>query len=267
MADIWSTVATLDPAVQERLAGVLETRAADPKQQRIRRAFLATIAFPEGARVLEVGCGTGQLTRTLAMWPNVDTVVGVDPALSLLQRARELSADLDNISFREADGRSLPLDDESFDVVAFDSTLCHVPGPEAALSEAYRVLRPHGLLAIIDGDYVTTTVALSDHDPLQTCVGILMSNVVNDRFIVRRLPLLVRNAGFEVLGAESHGLVESDDRGYMMTVIDRGSDMLHATGVIGEALAAAMKAEALRRVETGGFFGHVAYGSLVARKL
>jgi hypothetical protein len=59
MPDVWSMVDELDPAMRERLAEVLETRAAGPQQQAMRRSFLAEIAFPPRAHVLEVGCGTG----------------------------------------------------------------------------------------------------------------------------------------------------------------------------------------------------------------
>jgi hypothetical protein len=50
MTDVWATVAELDRATRERLADVFETRRADPRQQAMRRAFLADADFPEGAR-------------------------------------------------------------------------------------------------------------------------------------------------------------------------------------------------------------------------
>jgi SAM-dependent methyltransferase len=265
MADVWAAFSELDAATQERLAEVLETRGADPQQQAMRRAFLAEIAFPAQARVLEVGCGTGVLTRALARWPDVAEVVGIDPAPSLLARARELAADLPNLTFRQGDGRSLPLEDETFDVVVFDSTLSHVPDPGRALAEASRVLRPKGWLAVFDGDYATTTVALGDHDPLQACVAVMMTNSVHDRFLVQRLPALVRTGGLELAGFRSHGFVDTEG-GYMLTVVDRGADMLAAAGQLGADTAAALKAEARRRVAAGTFFGHIAYVSLTARK-
>jgi hypothetical protein len=46
MPDVWATVARLDSTVQERLADVLETRGADPRQQDMRRRFLATSRCP-----------------------------------------------------------------------------------------------------------------------------------------------------------------------------------------------------------------------------
>jgi ubiquinone/menaquinone biosynthesis C-methylase UbiE len=266
MLDVWASVGELEATLQERLAGVLETRGADPQQQAMRRAFLGGIEFPARARVLEVGCGTGVLTRVLARWPNVEAVVGVDPAASLIREARRLASDFAYVTFREADGRSLPFDDNAFDVVVFDSTLSHVPGPEQALSEARRVLRPAGRLAVFDGDYATTTVALSDHDPLQACVAAMMASSVNDRWLMRRLSALVRQAGFDPIAFHSHGFAETAGGAYMLSVVDRGADILHASGVIGQETAGALKAEATRRVEAGTFFGHIAYASLTARK-
>ncbi len=171
MPDVWATFTELDAAMQQRLADVLETRGADPRQQAMRRAFLSDIPFPSDAHVLEVGCGTGVLTRVLARWPDVGAVVGVDVAPSLLDKARSLAADLSNVTFRDADGCALPFEDEAFDAVVFDSTLTHVPGPERALAEAWRVLRPSGWLAAFDGDYTTTTVAFRRPRPVASVRG------------------------------------------------------------------------------------------------
>jgi SAM-dependent methyltransferase len=199
--------------------------------------------------------------------PEVAHVTAVDPAPSLLSRAQELSRGIDSISFEQADGRSLPFEDASFAAVVFDSTLCHMPEPERAIDEAFRVMEPGGALAMFDGDYATTTVALSDHDPLQVCVDMMMTNSVHDRRLVRRLRHLVRAAGFDLLDVRSFGYMESAHPGYMLTIIDRGADMLVSAGTIGPATAEALKAEARRRVAENRFFGHISYGSLFARKL
>jgi protein-L-isoaspartate O-methyltransferase len=74
----------------------------------MRRAFLDEIEFPPAARVLEVGCGTGVLTRVLARVPGIESVLGVDLAPALVKRARDLAPGLSNVTFEEADARSLP---------------------------------------------------------------------------------------------------------------------------------------------------------------
>jgi ubiquinone/menaquinone biosynthesis C-methylase UbiE len=197
MPDLYSIITEADPEVQERLAGILELRAAESQQQTMLRAYLSDIEFPKPARVLEVGCGTGAITRVLARWPGVTEVVGVDPSPVFLKKARELGRGLANLSFKEANGRSLPFEDMTFDVVVYHTTLCHVPAPDRALAEGFRVLRPGGWLAVFDGDYATTTVATGDSDPLQASVDAAIAGLLHDRWLARRLPKIVRSAGFD----------------------------------------------------------------------
>ena len=71
MADVYATITDADPALVTQIAQILELRAADPQQAAMRQTYLGDIAFPDGARVLEVGCGTGAVTRELAGWPSV----------------------------------------------------------------------------------------------------------------------------------------------------------------------------------------------------
>jgi SAM-dependent methyltransferase len=266
MTDVWSSVAELDATAQERLAGVLETRGADAQQQAMRAVFLSDVGLPPNARVLDAGCGTGVLTRAIAGLESVRSVVGVDLAPSLVERARALGASQAKARFERADARSLPFRDASFDAVVLDSALTHIPSPERALAEAFRVLAPSGRLGIFDGDYATTTVALGDHDPLQRCVDAMIAGSVTDRWLARRLPLLARAAGFEVERLRSHGFVETTDAVYMLTIVDRGADVLAGSGQISAAAAAELKREARRRAGAGTFFGHIAYVSLVAAR-
>jgi SAM-dependent methyltransferase len=136
---------------------------------------------------------------------------------------------------------------------------------DPALAEAARVLVPGGWLAVFDGDCVTTTVATGPADPLQACAQGFVEFSVHDPWLVRRLPGLLEQAGFEPVRMRSYGYVETRDARYTPTIVDRGADALVAAGRRGEATAAALKAEARRRVVDGRFFGHIAYASLVSR--
>lgn len=138
--------------------------------------------------------------------------------------------------------------------------------PDRAIEEAFRVLRPDGCLAVFDGDYATTTVAIADHDPLQACVDAMMANSVTDRRIMRRLANVVAAYGFGIVSFRSFGFAETSDEGYMLTVVDRGADVLCSQGCIGADTASALKEEARRRSQAGCFFGHIAYAGLIARK-
>jgi ubiquinone/menaquinone biosynthesis C-methylase UbiE len=266
MPDAYASITALeDVTVLERLVEAMEVRAAQPAQQAILESYLAEVDFPDDATVLEVGCGSGAIARVLARRPGVGEVTGVDPSPYFIARARELAGEVPRLAFAEADGRALPFERASFDAVVVHTVLSHVPEPEAVIGEAHRVLRSGGTLAAFDGDYATTTVALASADPLQTCIEAALEGLVNDRWVIRRLPRLAAGAGFDVRSFRSHGYVETG-LGYIMTVVERGADLLAAPGHISPALATALKDEARRRVDDGSYFAHIAYASLIAEK-
>ncbi|MGH8071838.1 MAG: methyltransferase domain-containing protein [Candidatus Entotheonellia bacterium] len=267
MPDVYTKIVDAAPALLEGLMTVLERRAADPQQRAMLDTYLADAAIPQGARVLEIGCGTGAVTRVLAAWPGVAEAVGVDPSPVFVAKARELGAGFATLAFEAADGRSLPLASHTFDTVVFHTTLCHVPDPDAMLHEAVRVLRPGGCLAVFDGDYATGTLALGAGDPLDACAEAFRTHFIHDPWLVRRLPRLVQAAGVQLQRIRSYGYVEALAPGFMLSGwVDLGADALVAAGRMGADMAAALKAEARRRVASGEYFGHIAYMSCVARK-
>lgn len=99
-----------------------------------------------GARVLDVGCGTGVVALTCARRGAL--VTGADLTPTLLERARE-NAEIAgyDIDFQEADVEALPFADASFDVVLSQFGHMFGPRPDRTLDEMLRVLRPGGTIA------------------------------------------------------------------------------------------------------------------------
>lgn len=267
MPDIYTRITEAPSPVLEGLMAALELRAADPQLRAMLTTYLTDAALPQGCRVLEVGCGTGAVTRSVATWPGVAAAVGVDPSPVFVAKARELARDLASLTFETADGRSLPFGAASFDAVVFHTTLCHVPEPQIMLEEAVRVVRTEGCVAVFEGDYASATLATRADDRLETCADAFREHFVHDPWLARRLPALVRAAGLQVRSVRSHGYVESLAPGFMLpSWVDMGADALVASGRADASAAAELKAEARRRVAAGEYFGHIAYLSLVARK-
>lgn len=267
MPDIYVDPDAIPVEILDAMKESLERRAATPQQAAALQSYLGDVDFPDGARVLDIGCGTGPQSRTIAAIPGVSEVVGVDQLAPFLERGRELAADLPNVSFEQADARDLPFDDACFDVVVLHTLLTHVPGPEGVLAEVRRVLKPGGSVAIYDGDFTTMTVATADDDPLQVCIQAFVDGNVHDRWLVRRLPHMLRDIGFDPAPSRSHGHLDTAEPVLTLGWTLRGAYYLVEAGKIDQAEADALEAEARRRIEAGTFYGYMNYVSMVARKV
>lgn len=131
-------------------------KIADPGQNTLVnevQLMLAELPF-DGARVLELGCGRAEKTRTLAETGRVREIVALE--VDRIQHEKNLQiADLPQVSFRLGGAEAIPAADASIDIVIMFKSLHHVPVPlmDAALGEIARVLRPGGLAWISEPVY------------------------------------------------------------------------------------------------------------------
>ena len=103
-----------------------------------------------GADVVDIGCGDGFHLPRFAQ--QARRVVGVEPHLPLVDRARRRVRDLPNVTVLPGCAQRLPLPDSSADLVHARIAYFFGPGCERGLAEAQRVLRPGGTLVVIDLD-------------------------------------------------------------------------------------------------------------------
>lgn len=104
------------------------------------------LTLPDGARVLELGCGPAKLWReNLARIPADWHLTLTDLSAGMIAEAERHLADTGrDFAFRVADAQDLPFEDGSFDAVVAVHMLYHVPDQGRALSEVRRVLKPGG---------------------------------------------------------------------------------------------------------------------------
>jgi ubiquinone/menaquinone biosynthesis C-methylase UbiE len=121
--------------------------------ERLRERLIAAAEIRAGQRVLDLGCGTGELSLAIKRRHPEALVIGTDPDSKALARARRKAALAGlEVTFDEAFGGELPYADGSFDRVVSSLVLHHLKRDEklAALREMRRVLAPDGALHVLD---------------------------------------------------------------------------------------------------------------------
>ncbi|MFN3257246.1 MAG: class I SAM-dependent methyltransferase [Ilumatobacter sp.] len=168
----------------------------------VHDAILHRIADLSPRVVLDLGCGTGQLTRRLAATFASTTVLGVDLSTGMLERAASASDDGDHdagdageasgVSYAQADAQRLPLPSGSVDVVVCTESFHWYADQEAALTELHRVLAPGGRLLIAS---IATVTGVGDNALRQasTLAGRPIRAVPR-----KRMRAMLTDAGFDV---------------------------------------------------------------------
>jgi demethylmenaquinone methyltransferase/2-methoxy-6-polyprenyl-1,4-benzoquinol methylase/phosphoethanolamine N-methyltransferase len=160
---------------------------------RFRRKTLQFAQLQPGEHVLDVGCGSGVLTRLAAERVGNDgEVIGIDPSAEMIQVAKHKAAKVQSKAhFQLGVIESLPFEDERFDIVLSSMMLHHLP-PElkvAGLREIFQVLKPGGRLMVVDIDKPTSLIG-----------RVLMFPWRNDPAVKDNLeghvPEFIQNAGF-----------------------------------------------------------------------
>ena len=115
-------------------------------------AFLHWLNLPPQSIWLDVGCGTGALTRRILDACSPQSLHAIDPSAGFIEHARS-HIDDDRVALSEGSAEAIPFEDECFDAVVSGLVLNFVPDARAALSEMIRVTRPGGTVAVYVWDY------------------------------------------------------------------------------------------------------------------
>ena len=179
--------------------------------RRAARAFQPTLARPE-ARVLDLCCGTGDMTAALLTLrpgtPSDAPLTGLDFSGEMLDRARSKLARA-NCTFVQADAMHLPYPDETFDLITSAFGFRNLSNYAGGLAELHRVLRPGGQIGILECNQpdglVGTLYSLYFKQVLPRLGGMLSGNTAAYRYLpasVERFPRpprmlqMIREAGY-----------------------------------------------------------------------
>lgn len=148
--------------------------------------------FPRGAKVADLGCGSGVFTDLLDQLGYEATGLDISPKLIELAQAK-----YPNVEFRLGDVEHLPFPDASLDGILLSGLVHHLPNPALCAAEVLRVLRPGGRFVAFDPNRMNPFMYLyrDRSSPLYSSVGV----TENERpVLAHQIARVFKNAGFRV---------------------------------------------------------------------
>lgn len=235
---IWRDTASAGDEQARDLAARLERRGQSDDEMAAREAYLRLLDIAPGERVLDVGCGSGVVTREIARRVgSTGRAIGVDPSPGLLAVARELARGAglgDRLEFYEGTAHQLPFADGAFDALVCVTVLAHVPSGEAAIPELVRVVRPGGRIGVFDLDTDMTTFTHPDRELTRRIVAAASDATAVNGWLSRQLPALFRRAGVVDVRARGFFPLETDRKSFYGHMAERCAEVAAKTGAISE---------------------------------
>ena len=181
-SSLWSS--DLSEAEREHLAGLLEAQNLDPFLRTVARRSIELLRIGPGARVIDVGCGTGVLLPALAeLVGATGKVVGLDYSPDLLVKARDRVRDAGCeavVELVEGDAAQLGFESGSFDAAHVERVLIHLSDADTAIREMRRVVRPGGWVVAAEPDNAGVRIDhASDPEGMALLIAFEMSQLKN----------------------------------------------------------------------------------------
>jgi len=265
--DVYRITDQLDEATLDALVGRLEARGRHPRFIGMMQQYLDAMDIDSALTVLDLGCGTGVVSRAVARRKGfAGRVIGIDRSDYLSATARRLAHEegLVNVEFRTGDSHSLGLADAGFDAVVAHTLLSHVEDQLAVLREIVRVVRRGGKVGIFDGDYASMTLAVDEPAKAKAMDETIVGAQVTNPRIMREMPGLLREVGLERAASFAHVVADIGTADFFAPTLQALRRLLPKSGATSERDAGAWADAMVKRSEEGTYFAASNFYSYVA---
>ena len=173
----------------------LELQALETAEERL--PLYLEVGLKDTSLVLDVGCGSGIVTRDIARLTK-GKVVAVDGSEDMINVAKDILKDYSNVELKVCNAEDLPFDDNIFDIVTCNLVLMWADDPQRVVNEMARVTKPGGkVLASLEPDY-GGKLHWPEHPKVDSIfAGEAIKKRGGDPHIGRKLRLLFVRAGLK----------------------------------------------------------------------
>jgi len=260
----------LDDETIGRIVNRLESRGKDAVFTRLFDAYFARMQLPPSPQILEIGCGTGVVVRTVARQEGFSGhITGIDQSPAFIETAKRLAAEEGlerNVTFRVGDAHALEVGDGLFDAVIAHTLISHVTDPASVLKVAAGLVRTGGVVAVFDGDYSSLTYAYPDHEVGQAMARALVESAFNNPLVMHGMPRLLSDAGLHLQETLADVVAEIGTGSYFVSMAETYAPMVKSADLMPAETVDAWLAHQLRAVDQGLFFASCNYYAYLARR-
>lgn len=182
----------------DKWAGSYDTGIVSIFFKKCNRKICQLVNLQDGMKVLDVGCGTGSLLKELSQSRRELNLYGIDLSPEMINGARVKLKDVEHVELYERSAADLLFQSNYFDYVVCMNSLHHHPNPKQSLAEMTRVLKPGGVMILMDG-FVDSTV----RKVLSRAANVLRNEGKVHRFIREELQRIFRGLGYKSITQET----------------------------------------------------------------
>jgi len=208
--DVWQQLESAESSTIDRIVQRLEMRGRDDTFVGLTDRYLDLIDIDSLGIVLELGCGTGVISRSIAARPGfAGSVVGSDYSAQLIeaaQRFAEAEGVGDVVRFEVEDAQATQQPTNGYDAVILHTLVSHLPEPASAVRESARAAKPGGVVAVFDGDYASLTIHTGHRDDeivLQAIRNVSSAN----HHVMQSMPEIMKQQSLSIKDIDASVLV------------------------------------------------------------
>jgi ubiquinone/menaquinone biosynthesis C-methylase UbiE len=266
--DVWQQLESAESSTIDRIVERLEMRGRDDTFVALTDRYLDLVDIDSLAVVLELGCGTGVISRSIAARPQFGgSVVGSDYSAQLIEAARRLAGAEgvgDLVRFEVEDAQATRQPSDTYDAVILHTVVSHLPDPASAVGEAARVAKPGGVVVVFDGDYASLTIH-TGHPDDDTVLKAIRNVSSANHYVMRSMPGIMKEQSLSITDIDASVFVAAGESPFFGSLAATYVPLAVASGELDQDLGRDWMASFEATSAAGTAFASCNYLSYIAQ--